>query len=243
MPASELCLLRFPTAPLLRAEGLTVRLSGRTVLEGLDFELGDGLSVVLGANGAGKSVLLRTLHGLIPPAAGRLAWRGGRPPRRALVFQRPVLLRRSVRAQIRFALACAGVPWRERARRTDGLLAVADLVHLADRPARRLSGGEQQRLQLATALALDPELLLLDEPTASLDPAAILAFERVVARVCARGVSVLLVTHDIHQARRLADRVLFLERGRLVEQAPASRFFAAPASAAARAYLEGRLVP
>lgn len=243
MPVPELRVVPLSDGPLLRVEGLTVRLSGRTVLEGLDFELHEGLSVVLGANGAGKSVLLRTLHGLIPPAAGRMIWRHGHPPRRALVFQRPVLLRRTVRAQLRFALACAGVPWRRRRERVRELLELADLVHLADRPARRLSGGEQQRLQLATALALDPGLLLLDEPAASLDPAATLAFERVVERVRRAGVSVLLVTHDVHQARRLAERVLFLERGRLVESAPAARFFAAPATAAARAYLEGRLAP
>ncbi len=244
MPVPELRLLTGGETPLLVAEGLTVRIGDHPVLEGLDFTLPpSGLTVLLGPNGAGKSVLLRTLQGLLAPVAGRLCWRDGDPPRRALVFQRPVALRRRVRAQLAFALSCAGIPRRARPARIAELLELCDLAPLARRPARRLSGGEQQRLAIATALALDPGFLMLDEPTASLDPAATLAVERLLARIRRRGIPLLLVTHDVHQARRLADRVLFLHRGRLREEAPATRFFTAPASPQARAYLEGRLLP
>ncbi len=243
MPAAELRLVSEETRPLLRAEGLGVTLAGRRVLTALEFELPPrGLVVLLGPNGAGKSVLLRTLQGLMAPSEGRLIWREP-PPRPALVFQRPVLLRRRVRGQLAFALARGGTPRRARRARLQELAELCDLTNLLERPARALSGGEQQRLAIATALALDPGFLMLDEPTANLDPAATLAVERLLTRIRARGIPILLVTHDVHQARRLAEWVLFLHGGRLRESTPAQRFFTAPASPEARAYLAGRIVP
>ena len=234
-------------APLLpmRARGLTLEIGGRTVIDALDLTLtAGGTTVVMGPNGAGKSLLLKLMHGLATPGAGEVLW-GGRPPcpatrrRQAMVFQRPVLLRRSVAANVDFVLAARGR--RDPARR-DALLDQAGLLDLARQPARRLSGGEQQRLALAAALATEPDVLLLDEPTASLDPASVLRIEEIVRAAQASGTKVVFVTHDAGQARRLAHDVVFLHRGRLAEHAPAARFFAAPASGAARDYLDGRIV-
>ena len=201
-------------------------------------------TVIMGANGAGKSLLLRLIHGLIAPQAGSILWNGASPEevrsRQAFVAQRPVMLRRSAAANIHFALQ-GRFGGAERARRVAEALCSARLEHRADTPARLLSGGEQQRLALARALARRPEVLLLDEPTASLDPASILAFESMIAAANAEGVKIIFVTHDIGQARRIADEVVFLDRGKVAEQTPAASFFAGPASLAARAYLEGRL--
>lgn len=232
----------------LRAVGLTYAVRGRRLIDGIDLTLEQGpRTVVMGPNGAGKSLLLRLLHGLLPPSAGAVRWGDARPTeavrrRQALVFQRPVLLRRTVSANLRFVLRLRGCPRDERAARLDRVLALAGLTDLVDRPARALSSGEQQRLALARAMILEPEVLLLDEPTASLDPAAAGEIEALIAAAHGRATKIILVTHDVGQARRLADEVVFLHRGRLVEHVPAAEFFTQPRSAQAQAYLEGRLV-
>jgi tungstate transport system ATP-binding protein len=155
------------------------------------------------------------------------------------VFQRPILLRRSVAANIDFVLRLRGV--HSRAQRHSVLERVG-LAHHAGQAARLLSGGEQQRLALARALALEPDVLLLDEPTANLDPASTAVIERIVSDAHQRGTKIIFVTHDLGQARRLADEVVFLHRGRVVEQTSAAQFFSEPASAHARDYLAGRIV-
>ncbi len=231
-----------PLLPL-RVRGLMLRLGGAAVLDGLDLTLAaGGCTVVMGPNGAGKSLLLKVLHGLVAADAGEVDWNGTGPgratPRQALVFQTPVLLRRTVAANLDFVLKARG---RDRGRLA-GLLDHAGLAHKAGQPARRLSGGEQQRLALARALATDPEVLLLDEPTASLDPASVLTIERIVGAARDAGTRILFVTHDPGQARRMADDVVFLHRGRVAEHAPANRFFPCPASQPARDYLDGRIV-
>ncbi|MDO9711121.1 ATP-binding cassette domain-containing protein [Paracraurococcus lichenis] len=230
----------------LRAEGLGFAANGVAILRdvSLTIEAGDP-TLIIGPNGAGKSVLLRLLHGLLAPSAGRIAWAGaaGDPARgQAMVFQRPVLLRRSVLGNALYPLRLAGLARAERARRAREALALVGLDALADRPARRLSGGEQQRLALARAAALHPEVLFLDEPCASLDPAATRAVEEIVATLVRRGTKLVMTTHDLGQARRLAGEVVFLHRGRVLEQAPAGRFFAAPATPEAAAFLRGELV-
>ena len=207
-----------------------------------------GCTAVMGPNGAGKSLLLRLLNGVVRPSAGEIRWNGAPPDddvrrRQALVFQKPVLLRRSVRANVDFVLKLS--PGRDRAARharADRLLALGGLGDRARAPARRLSGGEQQRLALVCALASEPEVLLLDEPTASLDPASTAAIETLIADTVAAGTRVLLVTHDAGQARRLADSVVFMANGRVTEHTPAAAFFARPRSGEARDYLAGRLV-
>ena len=225
--------------------GLVYRVGDANRIDGIDLELpARSLTVVMGPNGSGKSLLLRLLHGLIEPTAGLVLW-GGQPldeavrRRQTLVFQRPVLLRRSVAANIRFALKLRGTDSSER---VEAALEEVGLADRARQSARLLSGGEQQRLALARALALDPQVLFLDEPTANLDPFATAAIESIVARTHERGTKVVMVTHDIGQARRLADDVVFLNHGRVVEHTPAQVFFENPASRQARDYLAGRLI-
>lgn len=230
----------------LRMTGVRLVRKGQVLLNIEDLTIGSaGVTVLLGPNGAGKSLLLRVADGLIRPDAGAVTWGGLAPDgtvrrRIGFVFQQPVLLRRSVRANLKFAMGISGL-WDRR--KADRALEDAGLAGLGDRPARVLSGGERQRLALARALVLDPEVLLLDEPTASLDPAAVAAVEGMIGRAVARGLKVVLVTHDIGQARRLADEVIFLHRGQITEQTPARLFFADPRSAAAKAYLSGLLIP
>src|SRR4051812_4653823 len=218
---------------------VSLRIGAVEILRDLSLDLGLGApTVLLGPNGSGKSTLLRLAMGLAQPTSGRITWGGRATPgeRLAMVFQRPVMLRRSAAANVAFALGA-----RDDARVAKLLDRVA-LRALADRPARRLSGGEQQRLALARALARDPEILFLDEPTASLDPAATKGVEDIVRDVAATGVKIVMATHDIGQARRLAGDIVFLARGRLVERAAAAQFFIAPATAEAAAFLRGDLV-
>ncbi|MEM7695853.1 MAG: ATP-binding cassette domain-containing protein [Pseudomonadota bacterium] len=194
--------------------------------------------VVMGANGAGKSLLVRLLHGLIAPSEGAVAAGGAR---QAMVRQRPTLLRRSVRGNLAFTLRVKRVPRAERPARLAAALARARLADKADRPARLLSGGEQQRLALARALIDTPDVLFLDEPTASLDPAATDAVEAIIADAAAAGTAIILVTHDAGQARRLGDRLLFLHNGRIAETGPVDAVLSHPQSEAVRAFRDGRL--
>ncbi|QIE57818.1 ATP-binding cassette domain-containing protein [Pikeienuella piscinae] len=231
----------------METRGLVFDAGGKRLIDGVELSIRPGrLTAVMGANGAGKSLLLRLMHGLITPGAGAVQWRG-RPLDRAarlkqaMVFQRPVMLRRSVLANIRFALAVRGFTGAERARREAEALERAHLGALARSPARVLSGGEQQRLAVVRALACGPELLFLDEPTASLDPASTHAIEALIREARTEGVTVVVITHDLGQARRLAEDVAFLHEGRLTEFGPAARVLDAPRSAAARAWIDGRL--
>jgi len=228
--------------PLL-AEGLGYAAGGVAILRDVSLRIAAGPPLlVIGPNGAGKSVLLRLLHGLLPPTEGRLRWAGSGPKRDAMVFQRPVMLRRTALANLEYPLALAGLARAERRARAEAALAEAGLAALAGRPARRLSGGEQQRLALARAAALGPDLLFLDEPCASLDPAATQAVEAAIRGIAARGCKIVMTTHDLAQARRLAGEVAFLHRGRLLEHAPAAAFFTGPAAPAAAAFLRGELL-
>jgi len=232
-------------ALLCRAEGLGFEAGGNRILDSVDLTLEAGsVTMIMGPNGAGKSVLLRLLHGMLTPTAGTIRW-GDEPldektrRRQAMVFQTPVVLRRSAAANIAFALSLRKT--RER-KRCEDLLEMVGLAAHANTPARLLSGGERQRLAIARALATEPEVLFLDEPTASLDPASIVAIEAIVEDVRERGVKIIFVTHDTGQARRLGDEVVFLHRGRIVEQTPADRFFDDPLSSEASDYLAGRIV-
>jgi tungstate transport system ATP-binding protein len=231
----------------LRAEALTYSARGKTLVDGVTFEIGRGRrTVIMGPNGAGKSLTLRLCHGLLKPSAGAIRWNGaaqaGGRKRHAMVFQRPVLLRRSALANLTHALSLSARSRRERRARAEEALARFGLSALAQRPARVLSGGEQQRLAMARAWALAPEVLFLDEPTAALDPAATRAVEEMIAAFHADGMTIVMTTHDLGQARRLADEVLFLHHGRLVEQTPADEFFVRPRSEAARAFVKGELL-
>ena len=238
--------MRAPVSDLpLMLAGAKVRAGDTTILD-VDLIFNAGApTILIGPNGSGKTTLLRVAMGLIPLDSGRVTW-GGRdiapPDRRAIVFQRPVMLRRSAAGNLRYALAAAGVPRGQHAARIAELLALVGLHALADRPARRLSGGEQQRLALARALARDPDLLLLDEPTASLDPAATKQIEDLVAAIAARGVKVVMSTHDLGQARRLAGDIILMHRGRVMERASAQDFFTAPKTNEAHRFIAGELL-
>ena len=227
--------------PLVVAD-VSYRAGGRTILDRVTFELVSGpRTVILGANGAGKSVLMRVMHGLLRPTEGTVAWRSANGARQAMVFQRPVMLRRSALANVTFALKAAAVPRAERSPRALEALERVGLAQLAAHPARVRSGGEQQRLALARALALRPEVLFLDEPTASLDPSATREVEAIIGAIHAAGTKIVMSTHSLGQARRLGDEVLFLHQGRLVERSPVERFFKQPGSAEAEAFIKGEL--
>jgi len=223
-------------------EDVSFAVNGRTIIDRISIEIVAGpRTVILGPNGAGKSVLMRLCHGLLNPTAGVIAWRGltkGRQ-RQAMVFQRPVMLRRSALANIVYGLRLAGIAPTERELRARDVLEAVGLAALADRPARVLSGGEQQRLALARAWALGPEVLFLDEPTANLDPGSTRDIESIISAIHATGTKIIMTTHNLGQARRLGDEILFLHDGRLVERTPVDRFFAAPASAEAAQFIKG----
>jgi tungstate transport system ATP-binding protein len=217
---------------------------GQPIIGGVSLRIEAGPStILLGANGAGKSVLMRLMHGLLQPTGGAVRWSEPNAARRrqAMVFQRPVMLRRSALANVIYALELAGLPAAEGEAQALAALDEVGLRHLAARPARVLSGGEQQRLALARAWALHPEVLFLDEPTANLDPAATREIETVIRAFDAAGTKIVMATHNLGQARRLGDEVLFLHEGRLVEQAPVELFFRSPASPEAAAFIKGEL--
>jgi len=228
----------------LRARALTVRFGDSTVLHRATFELAEGARIaVLGANGAGKSVLLRALHGLIEPTTGEITWGGStqRPREQAMVFQRPVVLRRSALANIEYALAVNGVSGPKRRQRAREALERVALGYTAERPARVLSGGEQQRLALARAWALAPRVLFLDEPTASLDPRSATEVERVISEIHASGTAIVVATHALGFARRMADDVVLLSDGEVAERTPAARFFTHPETPEGENFLKGEL--
>lgn len=220
------------------------KLGGMPLIKDLTLSLEAGpRTVIVGPNGAGKSLLLRLCHGLIQPTRGRVIWATPQAAlKQAMVFQRPVMLRRSVSANIDYALGLHKVPSSRRPAIIRDVLEKTGLGRHAETPARVLSGGEQQRLALARAWALKPQVLFLDEPTASLDPSATHQIEELVATIHAQGTKIVMTTHDLGQARRLGDEVLFLHRGRLLERAPAQTFFTQPQNDLAQAFVKGELL-
>lgn len=240
MPMSD---LHTPETETVRVHQLSLTLGGKQLLHDLSFQTHtSGTTMIMGPNGAGKSLLLRCLHGLLTPDRGTVTF-FGQPAHtqrhhQAMVFQKAVLLRRTARANLLFA--CQGSD--AKTRRIATLLADVHLTEKADQPARLLSGGEQQRLALARALLTEPQILFLDEPTASLDPASVLIIERLIQEANGRGVKTLFISHDLGQAKRLASDIVFLHKGQITEHSPADTFFTDPQSKEARAYLGGELV-
>ncbi len=243
--------MRAPDADLpIVLSGVTVKAGQLTILDGVTQTIAAGApTVLIGPNGAGKTTLLRVIMGLVRPDSGSMTghvtWGSHNDPsqvRRAIVFQRPVMLRRSAAANIAYALGAAGVPRAQQPQRITDLLSLVGLKELGARPARKLSGGEQQRLALARALARDPAVLLLDETTASLDPAATKSIEDIIRAVAERGVKVVMSTHDLGQARRLGGDVMLMHRGRVIEHGPAAEFFTQPETEQARQFIAGELL-
>jgi tungstate transport system ATP-binding protein len=198
-------------------------------------------TIVVGANGSGKSTLLRLCHGLAAPSGGTIVWANDPAGRQAMVFQRPSMLRRSALANVADGLKLRGVAHRQRTEIARDRLRRVGLDAIAERPARVLSGGEQARVALARAWALDPQILFLDEPTASLDPAATRALEQIVRAMADEGTKIVMTTHNLGQARRLGADIVFLHRGRVLEHAPVDQFFKSPGTPEAAAYLAGEL--
>jgi tungstate transport system ATP-binding protein len=239
--------MRAPTSELpIALDKVSFIAGGNSIIDDVSLSIGPGApTVLIGPNGAGKTTLLRLLMGLILPSRGKVTQDGrdGVDSKRiAIVFQRPAMLRRSVAGNIKYALAAAGIPRSEYDARCQKLLAVVGLSEFAAHPARKLSGGEQQRLALARALAKEPALLLLDEPTASLDPAATKAIEDMIRDVAARGIKVVMSTHDLGEARRLAGEIVLLHRGRVIEKTNAEDFFTTPRTGEARKFVAGELL-
>jgi tungstate transport system ATP-binding protein len=231
----------------LELRGVSFETDRHRLIKEISFELtSDYRTIIVGPNGAGKSLLLCLCHGLIKPSSGHILWHGaaGRDPLRfqAMVLQRPVMLRRSVAANIDFALSVRNIARSERRRTIEEVLDMTGLSRFAKTPARVLSIGEQQRLALARAWALKPQVLFLDEPTANLDPAATHVIEEMIAAMDHAGTKIVMTTHDLSQARRLAGEVMFLHRGRLLEKASAQDFFAGPQNDMAKAFLRGDLL-
>jgi len=247
LPRGAVAGQQLPILPLSAAK-LSYGTSSGTWVGPIDLTIDQaGVTVVLGPNGAGKSVLLRLLHGLLEPTTGHVTW-NGRPMdreirlRQAMVFQSPVVLRRSVAANLRYALRIRGYRGAALHERLDAWLSHADLVPQARRPATVLSGGEKQRLAIARALCGGPDVLFLDEPAANLDGASVIAIEKLLQTARDNGTKLVLVTHDLHQARRMADEVVFMVAGQVRERAPASRFFDQPHNPQAQAFIDGRIV-
>jgi tungstate transport system ATP-binding protein len=239
--------MRAPATDLpLMLEDVSLLAREVTILDHVSLTLAAGAPTILvGPNGSGKSSLMRIAMGLNSPSSGRVTYGGRsdvRPVRRAIVFQRPVMLRRSAAGNLTYALAAAGIKRAERDAAVQELLDRVGLGALSDRPARRMSGGEQQRLAIARALAKEPEILFLDEPTASLDPAATKATEDIIASIAAHGIKIVMATHDLGEARRLGGEIVLMNRGRIVEVADTNTFFTAPKTDAARRFVAGELL-
>ncbi|MEO7206588.1 MAG: ATP-binding cassette domain-containing protein [Steroidobacteraceae bacterium] len=217
-----------------------------SILERVTLQIWPGTpTVIIGPNGSGKTTLLRLAMGLLAPTQGRITWAGqGFDPnsRRSFMFQRPTMLRRSVAGNLLYSLNAAAVPRILQDARVEELLALVGLQGLGARWARRLSGGEQQRVALARALAKDPAVVFLDEPTASLDPAQTKSFEDVVRSVVDRGIKVVMSTHDLGEARRLAGEIVMLHQGRVIEMGGSENFFQEPQTPEARKFLAGDLL-
>ena len=231
----------------LEIEGVSFSIGQKRLIKDISCRItGPGISIIVGPNGAGKSLFLRLCHGLIEPTQGHIYWQGApnQNPRiyQAMVFQRPTMLRRSVSANIDFALSLRNHKRNKRKILISEALERAGLSRFAKTPARVLSFGEQQRLALARAWALRPQVLFLDEPTANIDPAGTHLMEQEIKAICAEGTKIVMCTHDLGQARRLADDVIFLHRGRVLEKSSAKIFFSSPSNKLAQAFLRGELL-
>ena len=228
--------------PLIEVTNLCLRLNNSDLLNSISVSTKTpGVTMLMGPNGAGKSLFLKCLHGLIQPTFGSIKVRGeqiqGPSNDQAMVFQKPVLLRRSVLENLAFA-----APQGADLGAINNALATAHLGDKRDLPARLLSGGEQQRLAVVRALLRNPKLLVLDEPTASLDPASVQIIEGLIRDFTELGGKTIFISHDLGQAKRLGSEIIFLHEGRVVEHSDVDLFFSNPTSKEAKAYLNGQLI-
>lgn len=219
---------------------LEVRRRGQPILGPITHDLaGQGTTLIMGPNGAGKSTLLRALHGMMRHR-GTVTWPGD--PRKSIVFQTPILLRRTVAQNLAYPLHLTGTPKTQITAQVDTWARRIGLTEALHRYAPRLSGGEKQKLALARALITSPQVLLLDEPCAALDPSATREIEALLTEVAAHGTRILMATHDLGQARRLATDVILLKRGQILEHGPAPDIFTAPQHPQTAAFFAGDIV-
>lgn len=231
--------------PLL-VKNLSYSANKQPLIKNINLEVNSaGITIILGHNGAGKSLFMKLLHGVIPPTAGEIFWHRSSPGTdqywRTFVLQKPTFFQRSVRFNLEFVLHIAKVPVEERKKLCEQVLNICGLSEVSDRCASVLSGGEKQRLSLARAWVLDPGVLLLDEPTVALDPPAIKTFEALIDQFKKNQTKVFMTTHDLAQAKRLANDIIFIDKGEIVEQRDARDFFTSPHSKAAQNFLAGKL--
>ncbi|PUB11504.1 ATP-binding cassette domain-containing protein [Yoonia sediminilitoris] len=224
----------------------TVKRRGKTILGPINFELAPaGITIVLGPNGAGKTTLLKVLHGVERLSSGRIQWSVPDAEARqsqAYVFQSPIMLRRTVGQNLAYPLKLVKAPKADIARRVAAWADKTGLADAIDRPATRLSGGEKQKLALGRALIRKPAVLFLDEPCANLDGRSTREIEALLAKAHADGTRIIMTTHDLGQARRLAQDVIFLLKGQYHDHGQAAAFFSKPRTAEAKSFLQGDIV-
>lgn len=231
--------------PLL-VRNLSYSTNRQQLIKNINLEVNSaGITIILGHNGAGKSLLMKLLHGVLPATAGDIFWHRTKPGTdqywRTFVLQKPTFFQRSVRFNLEFVLNIAKVPIEEREQLCQQVLNICGLSEVSERCASVLSGGEKQRLSLARAWVLDPGVILLDEPTVALDPPAIKTFEALIGQFEKNQTKVFMTTHDLAQAKRLANDIIFIDKGEIVEQRDAKDFFTSPHSKVAQNFLAGKL--
>lgn len=229
----------------LSLQDIDYRAGGATLLDGISHAFPRGqCTMLVGPNGAGKSLLMKISHGILPPARGAVLWARNEsgPLRHTMVAQRPLMMRRTAKANLVHALALAGISYAARHRQAQAALEKFRLGHLVDKPAAKLSGGEQQRLAIARAAAIGADVIFLDEPTSALDPASTQEIEAMIAVLRSEGVTVIMSTHALPQAKRLADHMVMMHKGSIIESGPVDAFFNAPLMPQTCAFLAGDLL-
>lgn len=230
----------------LRMEHVTYDAQGTTLIRDFNLEIATSdTSIILGHNGSGKSLLLKLLHGVINPSHGKIRWNQHTPSSkqywRTFLLQRPTFFKQSIEFNIKFVLQIAGVDKSEHNQRCDHALEICGLTHLRQRNTHSLSGGELQKVSLARAWVLKPSVVLLDEPTVALDPPSVISFEKIIQQFEKSGTKIIMTTHDLAQAKRLAKEVIFIHQGSMIEHTDAAHFFAGPQSIEAQSFIRGEL--
>ena len=232
--------------PLITKD-LSYAVNGTKLIKGISLEVNtDGTTIILGHNGSGKSLLLKLLHGVITPSFGQVTWNDNVPTSnqywRAFLLQTPSFFKQTVQYNIEFVLRIAGVPTNEHKTRCQHALEICGLANLCHRNTHSLSGGELQKLSLARAWVVKPHVVLLDEPTVALDPPSALGFENIIQQFKQSATKVIMTTHDLAQAKRLADEIIFIDAGNVIEQSQAREFFSGPQSRQAQNFIKGKLI-
>ena len=231
--------------PLLTKD-ITYKVNGTKLINGISLEVNThGSTIILGHNGSGKSLLLKLLHGVIAPSSGQVTWNNHTPTTkqhwRTFLLQTPTFFKQTALYNIEFVLRIAGIPTSEHKKRCQQALEICGLTNISHRNTHSLSGGELQKLSLARAWVLNPCVVLLDEPTVALDPPSVLGFENIIHRFKQSDTKVIMTTHDLAQAKRLADEIIFIDAGKVIEQSSAEKFFLGPQSTQAKNFISGEL--